>query len=152
MWGVSRSLCGFNDSSSLCHVEQTLLLPNSLFCNCPPLFDCGLCFPGRSVERKDPLAALARKYGGSKRNALLKWCQKKTEGYPVGTTESALANKTTFISTLVFPPLLVSHTWWTCELHSLLSSAVVKLLLHISVCTHFSSICYLRCEGTALYN
>ncbi|XP_039222874.1 cytospin-B isoform X2 [Crotalus tigris] len=35
-----------------------------------------------SVERKDPLAALAREYGGSKRNALLKWCQKKAEGYP----------------------------------------------------------------------
>ena len=34
-------------------------------------------------ERKDPLAALSREYGGSKRNALLKWCQKKTEGYPV---------------------------------------------------------------------
>lgn len=38
------------------------------------------------MERKDPLAALAREYGGSKRNALLKWCQKKTEGYPVGIT------------------------------------------------------------------
>ncbi|OXB59514.1 hypothetical protein ASZ78_004487 [Callipepla squamata] len=37
--------------------------------------------PWISVERKDPLAALAREYGGSKRNALLKWCQKKTEGY-----------------------------------------------------------------------
>ncbi|CDQ63181.1 unnamed protein product [Oncorhynchus mykiss] len=35
-----------------------------------------------TVERKDPLAALAREYGGSKRNALLKWCQMKTEGYP----------------------------------------------------------------------
>uniref|UniRef100_UPI00398F661F cytospin-B-like n=1 Tax=Pristiophorus japonicus TaxID=55135 RepID=UPI00398F661F len=35
-----------------------------------------------SAERKDPLAALAREYGGSKRNALLKWCQRKTEGYP----------------------------------------------------------------------
>lgn len=35
-----------------------------------------------SVERTDPLSALAREYGGSKRNALLKWCQKKTEGYP----------------------------------------------------------------------
>ncbi|XP_037126404.1 cytospin-B isoform X1 [Syngnathus acus] len=30
----------------------------------------------------DPLAALTREYGGSKRNALLKWCQKKTQGYP----------------------------------------------------------------------
>lgn len=50
------------------------------------LCDCGLCFPCDSVERKDPLAALAREYGGSKRNALLKWCQKKTEGYPVGIT------------------------------------------------------------------
>ncbi|XP_064425119.1 cytospin-B [Latimeria chalumnae] len=34
-----------------------------------------------SVERMDPLTALARAYGGSKRNALLKWCQQKTEGY-----------------------------------------------------------------------
>ncbi|KAM3874368.1 cytospin-A [Diretmus argenteus] len=32
-------------------------------------------------ERKDQLSALARQYGGSKRNALLRWCQKKTEGY-----------------------------------------------------------------------
>ncbi|TRY55991.1 hypothetical protein DNTS_026857, partial [Danionella cerebrum] len=36
-----------------------------------------------NVERTDPLSALAREYGGSKRNALLKWCQKKTEGYPL---------------------------------------------------------------------
>ena len=40
-------------------------------------------------ERKDPLSALAREYGGSKRNALLKWCQKKTEGYQVGGLLSA---------------------------------------------------------------
>ncbi|KAM4634110.1 cytospin-A [Polymixia lowei] len=32
-------------------------------------------------ERKDPLAAVARQYGGSKRNTLLRWCQQKTEGY-----------------------------------------------------------------------
>lgn len=31
-------------------------------------------------ERKDPLNALV-KNGGSKRNALLKWCQSKTVGY-----------------------------------------------------------------------
>uniref|UniRef100_A0A5F8H5X3 Cytospin-A n=1 Tax=Monodelphis domestica TaxID=13616 RepID=A0A5F8H5X3_MONDO len=37
--------------------------------------------PRAREERKDPLSALAREYGGSKRNALLKWCQKKTEGY-----------------------------------------------------------------------
>lgn len=62
----------------------------------PALCDCGLCFPGDSVERKDPLAALAREYGGSKRNALLKWCQKKTEGYPVGIggPESSLKYRT----------------------------------------------------------
>ncbi|XP_024253096.1 cytospin-A isoform X4 [Oncorhynchus tshawytscha] len=37
---------------------------------------------GRLREgRKDALSALAMEYGGSKRNALLKWCQKKTEGY-----------------------------------------------------------------------
>ncbi|XP_050552910.1 cytospin-A isoform X9 [Spodoptera frugiperda] len=32
-------------------------------------------------ERKDPLNALQVKNGGSKRNALLKWCQQKTLGY-----------------------------------------------------------------------
>ncbi|KAI4896746.1 hypothetical protein NFI96_022408 [Prochilodus magdalenae] len=42
--------------------------------------DLGL-IPGTQEERKDPLSALAREYGGSKRNALLRWCQKKTEGY-----------------------------------------------------------------------
>ncbi|KAJ8044185.1 Cytospin-A [Holothuria leucospilota] len=33
--------------------------------------------------KKDPLAALVNRYGGggSKRNALLKWCQQKTQGY-----------------------------------------------------------------------
>nr|CAB3235982.1 cytospin-A [Phallusia mammillata] len=29
----------------------------------------------------DPLVSLARRYGGSKRNALLKWCQEKTQTY-----------------------------------------------------------------------
>lgn len=42
---------------------------------------CGLmiCFHFTG-ERKDPLAPLV-KNGGSKRNALLKWCQNKTVGY-----------------------------------------------------------------------
>lgn len=48
---------------------------------------CLLCDRSRE-ERKDPLSALAREYGGSKRNALLKWCQKKTEGYQVGHSEA----------------------------------------------------------------
>ena len=53
--------------------------------NCPSLsMRLRFVHTGDSVERKDPLAALAREYGGSKRNALLKWCQKKTQGYPVG--------------------------------------------------------------------
>uniref|UniRef100_H2ZNI7 Calponin-homology (CH) domain-containing protein n=1 Tax=Ciona savignyi TaxID=51511 RepID=H2ZNI7_CIOSA len=30
----------------------------------------------------DVLSSLARRYGGSKRNALLKWCQEKTKPYP----------------------------------------------------------------------
>ena len=45
----------------------------------------GFLFSFIREERKDPLSALAREYGGSKRNALLKWCQKKTEGYQVTT-------------------------------------------------------------------
>ncbi|XP_039254148.1 cytospin-A-like isoform X3 [Styela clava] len=34
-----------------------------------------------STPGGDSLATLARRYGGSKRNALLKWCQEKTKGY-----------------------------------------------------------------------
>ena len=34
---------------------------------------------------KDPLAALAKQMGGSKRNALLKWCQQKTVTHSVST-------------------------------------------------------------------
>uniref|UniRef100_A0A2A4JQJ7 Calponin-homology (CH) domain-containing protein n=1 Tax=Heliothis virescens TaxID=7102 RepID=A0A2A4JQJ7_HELVI len=37
--------------------------------------------PIANGERKDPLNALQVKNGGSKRNALLKWCQQKTLGY-----------------------------------------------------------------------
>ena len=33
----------------------------------------------------DPLAQLAKQMGGSKRNALLKWCQSKTTTYSVST-------------------------------------------------------------------
>ncbi|XP_050668380.1 cytospin-A isoform X5 [Leptidea sinapis] len=36
---------------------------------------------GDICERKDPLNTLQIKNGGSKRNALLKWCQQKTLGY-----------------------------------------------------------------------
>ena len=36
--------------------------------------------PSRALSNNaDPLVVLARKYGGSKRNALLQWCQKKTK-------------------------------------------------------------------------
>jgi len=31
----------------------------------------------------DPLASLAKQLGGSKRNALLKWCQNRTATYTV---------------------------------------------------------------------
>ena len=33
--------------------------------------------------KTDPLAILAKQMGGSKRNALLKWCQSKTSSYSV---------------------------------------------------------------------
>ena len=39
-------------------------------------------------EKKDPLSALVKSGGGgSKRNALLKWCQAKTAGFKVGTQQ-----------------------------------------------------------------
>lgn len=34
-------------------------------------------------SKLDPLASLAKQLGGSKRNALLRWCQNKTASYPV---------------------------------------------------------------------
>ncbi|XP_061461221.1 cytospin-B isoform X2 [Rhineura floridana] len=67
----SPSLESLSKPSSMTFAGRMLNSPHS-----------GLKPPSKlSVERKDPLAALAREYGGSKRNALLKWCQKKMEGY-----------------------------------------------------------------------
>ena len=40
------------------------------------------CFNSEQGGR-DPLAALVKTSGGSKRNALLKWCQSKTMDYKV---------------------------------------------------------------------
>jgi hypothetical protein len=37
----------------------------------------------KEVASKDPLTGLAKLMGGSKRNALLKWCQQKTLPYSV---------------------------------------------------------------------
>ncbi|XP_052752052.1 golgin subfamily B member 1 isoform X3 [Galleria mellonella] len=47
----------------------------------PPAARSARATPIASGERKDPLNALQVKNGGSKRNALLKWCQQKTSGY-----------------------------------------------------------------------
>lgn len=45
-----------------------------------------LSFRDSAEIKNDPLSALVNQYGGggSKRNALLKWCQLKTQGYKVG--------------------------------------------------------------------
>ncbi|XP_068188000.1 cytospin-B isoform X3 [Antennarius striatus] len=72
---------------------ESVLKTSSSFSSRTASFSCGRGSSKLSVERKDPLAALAREFGGSKRNALLKWCQKKTEGYPVGTrVQTSLPN------------------------------------------------------------
>ena len=39
--------------------------------------------------KTDPLAILAKQMGGSKRNALLKWCQSKTNAYSVSSGSSS---------------------------------------------------------------
>jgi len=38
---------------------------------------------GLVAKSLDPLASLAKQLGGSKRNALLKWCQNRTATYTV---------------------------------------------------------------------
>jgi len=38
---------------------------------------------GHVAKSVDPLASLAKQLGGSKRNALLKWCQNRTATYTV---------------------------------------------------------------------
>lgn len=94
-----------------------LPIPQRTYVNCPaPSLSICLCFPGDSVERKDPLAALAREYGGSKRNALLKWCQKKTEGYLVGIPgqrPSYIQVRTRSVSLLAFI-FFIWHYFHTC--------------------------------------
>lgn len=47
---------------------------------------CSLEPERKDSGTKDPLAALAKQMGGSKRNALLKWCQQKTVKYSVSIT------------------------------------------------------------------
>ena len=44
-----------------------------------------LVFTSQAAQgiKSDPLANLAKLMGGSKRNALLKWCQQKGSSYPV---------------------------------------------------------------------
>lgn len=59
------------------------------YLKCPHFF-FNFFFGSMEPERKDsgtkdPLAALAKQMGGSKRNALLKWCQQKTVKHSVST-------------------------------------------------------------------
>ena len=44
----------------------------------------------KEVASKDPLTGLAKQMGGSKRNALLKWCQQKTIPYNVRHREGSM--------------------------------------------------------------
>lgn len=90
---VYRCFCVFRFSLSNAapcyfHCDNNLVFffefCNMYFCCLRYITSYKLCFSLITrEERKDPLSALAREYGGSKRNALLKWCQKKTEGYQV---------------------------------------------------------------------
>ena len=43
----------------------------------------GGSYPGAQFGKTDPLSILSKQLGGSKRNALLKWCQNKTATYNV---------------------------------------------------------------------
>lgn len=56
------------------------------FCEEAPSLFCSLEPERKDSGTKDPLAALAKQMGGSKRNALLKWCQQKTVKYSVSIT------------------------------------------------------------------
>lgn len=52
VWSVLRSLCEFNDSSSLCHVEQTFQTPYSVTA---PLFLTVVCVSLMAVWKEKTL-------------------------------------------------------------------------------------------------
>jgi len=58
----------------------------------------------------DPLAALAKQLGGSKRNALLKWCQNRTATYTV--------------CAALFVTMTTVHLLISCTLYSIHNSAI----------------------------
>lgn len=57
----------------------------------------------------DPLASLAKQLGGSKRNALLRWCQNKTASYPVNYNVFHLLYTQHYVSNLL-PRTLVTES------------------------------------------
>ena len=60
--------------------------------------------------KSDPLAILAKQIGGSKRNALLKWCQQKTSSYPVsGACRCGISNRTKFTHFIFFVLVRLGH-------------------------------------------
>ncbi|KAM8887057.1 cytospin-A isoform 1-T1 [Spinachia spinachia] len=78
---IKRDMSAPDSSSSSLMAMSAASSPLSLSSSSPTASITPTARSRLREERKDPLSALAREYGGSKRNALLKWCQKKTEGY-----------------------------------------------------------------------
>lgn len=74
---ILSSAIEFSRKSSANDLSKPVPLAFFHFVNCNTMVNNLFC---SSVDKKDPLQALV-KNGGSKRNALLKWCQNKTVGY-----------------------------------------------------------------------
>ena len=70
MMCVTSILCGRDVEDKFC-LDKSATYPSVLG---------GLA---AATKASDPLSALAKQLGGSKRNALLKWCQNRTANYTV---------------------------------------------------------------------
>ncbi|CAH0595213.1 unnamed protein product [Chrysodeixis includens] len=81
-WPQQTTTCVTTTTSTIKNgIADNSSATNGVTSYCKPPARGNRASPAANGERKDPLNALQVKNGGSKRNALLKWCQQKTIGY-----------------------------------------------------------------------
>jgi len=72
---------------------------------------------GHVAKSVDPLASLAKQLGGSKRNALLKWCQNRTATYTVCVvfTIASVVTVATYVCCCFIMVILLQYRSHSCS-------------------------------------